>query len=194
MIDRGRPIEHVPPGKRADDPKPGDFILTHGGELFSRLIQIGQAIRFRGPDAPLAYWNHTALIVSTDGALIQALGTGVARGSLADYDGTQYTVVPIEASTEDRAEMVAFAEHFIGAKYDSATIVSIAVSLLTGLKLSFGFPGQMICSGLVARALERTTAIFDDEPSHLMPADLAKIYGVTPPSTSAPKGRPATRN
>jgi hypothetical protein len=193
VIDRDRPVEHVPPGRRARDPRPGDFILTHGGELFSRLIQIGQAIRFRGPDAPFAYWNHTALVVSEDGGLIQALGAGVSRGALADYDETQYTVVPIEASDEDRREMVAFAEHFIGAKYDRATIVSIALSLLTGLKLSFGFPGQMICSGLVARALERSTAIFDEEPSHLMPADLAKLYDVTPPSPIEPKGKPATR-
>jgi hypothetical protein len=191
VIDPRRGPEHVPPGARAVDPKPGDFILTHGGELFSRLIQIGQALRFTGADAPFAYWNHTALIVSETGDLIQALGTGVARGALADYEATQYTVVPIDASDEDRREMVAFAEHWLGAKYDWATIVSITLSLLTGLKLSFGFPGQLMCSGLVARALERTRVIFEDEPSHVMPAGLAKMFAVRPPDPPMPKGRPA---
>jgi hypothetical protein len=71
--------------------------------------------------------------------------------------------------------------------------VSIALSLLTGAKLSFGFNGQLICSGLVARALERTTAIFEDEPSHIMPAQLAKLYGAVPPPPGTPKGTPAKR-
>ena len=186
-------FEHVPPGERTPDPRPGDFILTHGGELFSRLIQIGQQLRYAGTDQPYTYWNHTALIVSNDGALVEALGAGVHRTTLAAYDQTQYTVVAIDASAEDRAEMVAFAEHWIGARYDWATIVSIGLSLLTGAKFSFGFAGQLICSGLVARALERTATIFEDEPSHVMPAGLAKMFGVTPPSANAPKGRAARR-
>ena len=88
--------------------------------------------------------------------------------------------------------MVAFAEHWVGAQYDWATIVSITISLLTGAKLSFGFAGQLICSGLVARALERTTAIFDEEPSHVVPADLAKMFDIVPPPPETPKGKPAT--
>ena len=144
-------FEHVPPGQNDPDPLPGDFILTHGGEFFSRVIQFGQGLRFIGKDHPYTYWNHSALIVSADGALIEALGPGVRRNTLADYKGTQYTVVHIEASDEDRKEMVAFAEHWVGGQYDWATIVSITLSLLTGAKLSFGFAGQQICSGLVAR-------------------------------------------
>jgi hypothetical protein len=61
------------------------------------------------------------------------------------------------------------------------TIVSIALSLLTGGKFTFGFDGQSICSGLVARALERMCAIFNRSSSHIMPADLAKYIEVEPP-------------
>src|SRR5438552_2902001 len=186
-------FEHVLPGARVPDPRPGDFILTHGGEFFSRLIQLGQGLRYTGADRQFTYWNHTALIVSAEGAIVEALGPGVRRNTLGDYDQTQYTVVHIEASDEDRAEMVAFAEHWIGARYDWATIVSIAISLVTGAKLSFGFAGQLICSGLVARALERTAAIFEEEPSHVMPAGLAKMFAVAPPPTNTPKGKPARR-
>ena len=183
-------FEHVPPGQDDPDPLPGDFILTHGGEFFSRVIQFGQGLRFMGKDRPYTYWNHSALIVSADGALIEALGPGVQRNTLASYKGTQYTVVHIDASDEDRKEMVAFAEHYVGGQYDWATIVSITLSLLTGARLSFGFTGQQICSGLVARALERTTAIFDEEPSHVMPAELAKMFDVVPPPPETPKGKP----
>jgi hypothetical protein len=185
-------FEHIPPAGGADpDPLPGDFILTHGGEFFSRVIQFGQGLRFAGKDRRFTYWNHSALIVSADGALIEALGPGVRRNTLAAYHGTQYTVVHIEASDEDRKQMVAFAEHWLGGEYDWATIVSITLSLLTGAKLSFGFAGQEICSGLVARALERTSAIFEEEPSHVMPAELARMFGVVPPPVGTPKGKPA---
>lgn len=186
-------IEHHGPGDAALDPQPGDFILTHGAELFSQLIRFGQSLRFRGADRPFTYWNHAALIVSTDGAIVEALGAGVERRSIADYGPTQYTVVRIAASPEDRSEAAAFAEHCVGHPYGWATIVSIALSLLTGAKLSFGFNGQLVCSGLVARALERTTTIFEDEPSHIMPAQLAKLFGVIPPAPETPKGRPAKR-
>jgi hypothetical protein len=186
-------VRHVGPGERFESPEAGDFILTHGAEFFSQLIRFGQQLRFRGDDNRFTYWNHAALIVSADGAIVEALGTGVIRRTLAAYDPTQYTVVRIKASVEDRTEAAAFAEHCIGLPYAWATIVSIGLSLLTGAKFSFGFSGQLICSGLVARSLERTAAIFADEPSHLMPAELAKIYRVNPPPPGTPKGRRATR-
>ena len=186
-------VEQHGPGERMADPAPGDFILTHGGELFSQLIRIGQQLRFRGADQPYTFWNHAALVVSADGTIVEALGSGVERRAIADYDPTQYTVVRITASAADRAEAAAFAEASVGHPYGWTTIVSIALSLLTGAKLSFGFNGQLICSGLVARSLERTTAIFEDEPSHIMPAQLAKLYGAIPPAPGTPKGRPAKR-
>lgn len=189
-----RAVDHHAPGERAADPEPGDFILTHGAELFSQLIQFGQRLRFSGADRPYTYWNHAAIVVTSGGAIVEALGAGVERRSLSDYDPTQYTIVRITASPEDRAEAAVFAERCVGQRYGWATIVSIAISLLTGAKFSFGFNGQLVCSGLVARALERTTAIFEDEPSHIMPAQLAKLYGAVPPPPGTPKGTPAKRS
>jgi len=194
-------FEHVPPGGRVSgtrdrggmDLEPGDFILTHGAELFSQLIRFGQQLRFHGADNVYTYWNHAALVVSADGTIVEALGTGVARRSIDEYANTQFTVVRIEASSVDRAEAAAFAERCVGLEYGYTTIVSIGLSLLTGGNFNFGFSGQMICSGLVARALERTTAIFAQDPSHVMPAELAKIYEVPPPPAGSPKGRPMKR-
>jgi hypothetical protein len=60
--------------------------------------------------------------------------------------------------------------------------VSIAYTLLTGGKFTFAIDGEAICSGLVARAMERTGAIFNRTPTHVMPADLAKYYDVEPPT------------
>lgn len=186
---------HAPAGARATDgaPQPGDFILTHGSEWTSQLIRFGQSLRYRGASAKYTYWNHTALVVDREGAIVEALGTGVARRSIHDYDPTQFTVVRIDASDADRAEAATFACSVIGAEYGWLTIASIAVSLVTGGKLSFAIDGQLICSGLVARALERTTAIFTHDPARIMPAELAELFAVDPPPPGTPKGTPPKR-
>jgi hypothetical protein len=95
---------------------------------------------------------------------------------------------------------VAFAEASVGDPYGWLTIVSIGLTLVTGAKFNFNVDGQQICSGLVSRAEERTGVIFEDsasagpkdlrEPSHIMPADLAKYYDVEPPPPGTPKGQP----
>ena len=132
-------------------------------------------------------------MVDGAGTIVEALGTGVAKRSIHDYDPTQYTVVRIDASDEDRLEAATFATSSIGARYGWVTIVSLAFSLLTGGKLAFAIDGQLICSGLVARALERTTAIFKHDPARIMPAELAEIYNAQPPAPGTPKGRPPGR-
>ncbi len=83
--------------------------------------------------------------------------------------------------------MAGFAERCLDLRYDLLNNVSIVLCYLTGTALRFGMSGQMICGELVARALERTSAVFEQDPSHMMPADLARIYRVDPP-TDQPKG------
>lgn len=184
-------IERFGPGEQVRDPQPGDFILTHGRSFYSQLIRVGQSLRFWGADRKYARWNHAAMIIDRNGTIIEALGTGVTQRSIADYTPTEYYVVRIKASDEDRQEAVRFAQYCLQTeqRYAWLEIVSIALSLLTGAKLRFGIDGEEICSGLVAKALERTSAIFEKESSHMMPADLAKYYHVEPPPPQTDKGQ-----
>ena len=161
--------------------QPGDFLLTQGHGITSRLIHFGQALRYWGADRKYAFWSHTALVVSSGGEIVEALGSGVRRSNISKYSEKSRHVVHLSGvSDSDRSQIVRFAEHCLKQKYGYLTIVSIAFSLLTGAKLSFGIDGQEICSGLVARALERAGEIFSEEPWHMMPASLAKFYDVTP--------------
>lgn len=162
---------------------PGDFILTHGSGIYSELIRFGQCFRFTGPDVKYAYWSHAALITSASGDIVEALSNGVFRRNLIVYNEKEYVLVRIEVSDDDRRQAVAYAESAIGTRYGWATIVSIALSLISGLRFSFGFDESKICSGLVAGALERTNAIFPRPATHIMPADLAKYYDVRPADT-----------
>ncbi len=183
-------VESYEAGESAVQLRAGDFILTHGRAWTSRLIRFGQRVRIHGDDRKYTRWNHAALIVDESGDLVEALGAGVTRRNIDAYEAAEYQLVRVTASDEDREQVVAFAQWAVGQPYAWLTIVSIALSLLTGAKFTFAYEGQHICSGLVARALERTGAIFNRTPSHIMPADLAKYFAVEPPPPSVPSGTP----
>ncbi len=176
------------PGEQIDNPVPGDFLLTHANAWTSRLIRFGEGLRYWGKRRKFAHWSHTALFVDDEGGIIEALGNGVQKRNVAVYRDTEYHVIHlVDASNEDRAHAVAFAEHCLNDHYGFLTIISLAITLLTASKFCFGVDGQMICSGLVARALERTGAIFQYDSWHMMPADLAEYFDVTP-TLGASKG------
>lgn len=189
----GTTFRRFGPGEevKAIDFNPGDFILTHGNTIINRLVQFGQRLRFRGANEKYAWWNHAALIVSEEGDLIEALGAGVRETKISKYRPTEYHLVRLGslATDHDREKVVRFGRSCIDLPYGKLTIISIVLGLLTGCKFTFGFDGQSICSGLVARALERTNAIFNRTPSHITPADLAKYFSVEPPEPGTDKGQ-----
>lgn len=156
----------------------GDFILIDGNHFVSGLIRFGQRIRFRGKDRPYARFNHAALVVSDSGDIVEALTKGVVKADIGKYDPSQYVLVETHTSPEDQKQILRFADRCVGMEYGWLTIASIFFGVLTGGKLSVGYQGQSICSGLVARAQERSGAIFDRLPEDIMPADLARYYEV----------------
>lgn len=177
------------PGEEAQQPVPGDFILTHGNKMYDKLIRWAQALKFRGSDRKYTRWNHAALIVREDGTLIEATGRGVVSNPLSKYEPTEYYLVHIEADPVERHNQVAFADWAVGESYGRLTILSVFLSLAFGSTIIFALQGQEICSGLVARALERTGCIFDEDPAHIMPAYLARYYQVEPPKKGTPIGK-----
>src|SRR5204862_7310721 len=80
----------------------------------------------------------------------------------------------------DPRQAVAFAERLVGQAFGFGEMAAISVSLLSSRRLAFTRKSHLICSVLVARALERTDAVFELDPSAMLPADLAKHYGVKP--------------
>ena len=159
--------------------QPGDFLLLHEPDFVSKMIRVGQRVRY---NKDYAYWNHTVLITSRNGDMIEALKGGVTFGHISKYQDVDYYLVRVNASKEDALEIVAFANSILARppKYGFGVILSIFFTLLFGWRLVFGRVGTYICSGLVASALTRGTAIFDKPPEYMTPADLAKYYNVNP--------------
>jgi hypothetical protein len=172
-------------GLSAAEYSPGDFLLTQGQSWVSKLIRIGQMFRF-GLGSPYAYWSHSALLVDSHGTLIEAMASGIEYGHLDRYRNQPYTLVRVGTtmSREDRDQAIAFARSCVGWEYGYLTFVSIALSCLTGGRLSFGREAEEVCSGLVARALERGATIFPRDPRGMTPGDLARYFGVAPPAGS----------
>jgi hypothetical protein len=163
--------------QEAQEFEPGDFILTKRRGILSKLIRTGQLIRFKGK---YAKWTHAALIVGKEGGLIEACGRGVIRSHISQYKKNDYHLIRLDemADESDRQKMVNFAEWCLRYDYGHLTIISISLCLITGWKFLFGMDNRIICSALVARALERTRVIFDKNPSFIMPADLAKYFRI----------------
>lgn len=179
-------IRRFGPGESALDLLPGDFILTHGSSSMGKVIRVGERLRFRGPDRKYTRWNHVALLVDSEGGLIEADEGGVHRAQLSKYAAVEYYLVRIQASDEERAHAVQFADWSLHQSFGWLNIISIALSLMTGVKLDIGLGNQETCSSLVARALEHAGKIMETDPARAMPADLAKQYHVEPPAADTP--------
>ncbi len=151
--------------------RPGDVMFAHTSGWIGRCIRIGQRLRFG--HSRYAKWNHCAIIVDAGGSIVEAAWPEV-RVWHVDLSDTVEAIADIHASDADRAEVVAFARACVGQHYGWLEIVSIALRLATGSRLTFGVNNTKICSGLVAEALCRTTMIFPMDPARCMPADVAE--------------------
>lgn len=154
----------------------GDIVFVHGSGFFDKFIQFGQRLRFNKNDS---FYNHVALIIDSQGTLIESTSKGVKQSHISKYENPRYQlkVVNIPASTEDRVEVLNFAKSCLSDGYSWIGLIFSALCVLSGLKFSVGFDEQFICSGLVAASLERTNAIFPRNSRSMTPADLLAYFG-----------------
>jgi hypothetical protein len=183
----GVTFETHEPGTLPSSWRVGDYLLVSAGvwrdgsrgavPMGSKLIQWGESLRFRGDRHRFAHWNH-AVWVSTD-CLIEVSGGAIVVSDHEKYRDIEFTVVHSNLTEVQREEADAFVRWVLErrAKFGFLTLTSISLSLLTGLKWSFGAPGTVICSGLVAAALGAPQ--WRENPSHIMPADLAEYADVS---------------
>lgn len=151
--------------------EPGDFLLIRTDHFASRLIRFGQ----RSYGSEDAQWNHVALYIG-QGQVAEALTKGVVISDAGKYPTARR--VCCKGSTSERLHAAEFARSCAGERYGWPTILCIAVKVLTKGRIDFGVSGTSICSGLVARSLERMGYNFNPyDPAELTPAYLAKELG-----------------
>jgi hypothetical protein len=168
------------PGKDIADPQPGDLILIRGRGPVGGLIRAVQCVRYRRrEDRPFAYWSHAALIV-TPWHLIEALPAGVMLRKIERYRYHDYHYICLNLSTSDRGRAVAFALSSLRQKYGISSFLLLAASVLLGDSFKVPDRGQHGCVALIVRALQSAGMTFEQRPSDMTPADLAKRFGVVP--------------
>lgn len=174
-------VTRHPPADFVKQTRPGDFVLVHPHHPTARLIQFGQSVRYHGAHRPYAYWTHAALLTDRQGSIVEALVSGVQKTDLSKYDHVDYAYVRTEMSDADRDEAAGYALAMVGHEYGFASDLSLLLALPFGGRFSFGANDELICSGLVATALERGPYIWQQVAGSTMPADLAKWFDVTGP-------------
>lgn len=173
-------VERYGPGDEASEYEPGDFILTHRNRPIGGLISLGQKRRFRGPDSVYAHWSHCALLVDTDGDLVEAEALGVVKAPISKYRATEYHLVRLgtELDAEGRKRSVEYANAQVGVAFGYMALAGIAIYLLTGLPVRLVRRNHQICSEMVVRALQAGGLLKDVDPDLTLPADLAKRFDV----------------
>ena len=146
------------------------------------LISLAERRRFRGADAKFAHWSHTALVVSDDGALVEAESSGVALNSIERYRDDEYHLVRLgpEFSAASRELSVDYARAQVGQGFGYLAALSAAVFLVFGVPLRISRGKHQICSELVVHALQKGGLLLDADAQMVLPADLARIYRASP--------------
>jgi len=169
------------PGETMSDPRPGDIILVRGVGWLGPSIRIFERMRHRAEkDRPFAYWSHVAMVVGRGGLLVEVLHHGVVLSKLEKYRAQEYHYVRLELSDADRRNAASYARACVRQKYGVSSFVLLAFSLLAGDRLRIPDLGQQGCAALIVRALQRAGMTFERKPADMMPADLAKRFGVRP--------------
>jgi hypothetical protein len=168
------------PGQSVAVPRSGDVILIRGRGWLGRLIRGVQRVRYRREeDHPFAYWSHAALVV-TPWHLIEVIPAGVIMHKIEKYRDHDYHYVYLELSESGRSKAVAFAYSCLRQKYGVSSFLLLAASVLLGDRFKVPDRGQHGCVALIVRALQRAGMTFEQRPNDMMPADLAKRFGVVP--------------
>ena len=166
-------------GETISDPKPGDIILIRGAGWLGCLIRLFERMRYRtAEDRAFARWSHAAIVVGRDGLLVEVLHTGVTFSRLEKYRDQDYRYIRLDLSDTDRKSAAVYACACLRQKYGVSSFLLFAASLLAGDRWRIRDRGQQGCVALIVRALQRAGVKFDRPAADMMPADLAKHFGV----------------
>lgn len=166
----------------------GDILLVNDDtgptDLLGGLIQAGEKARY-GKNAPadVVWWTHSALIVSQDGHLVEALANGVARSNILKYAHVQRKVISLDTlagrpvTQQERELVVAGALEDVGLEYNRVDFAGLAIQLLFGVDWGVNDGRADICSELVSRFTEKVIPRFQFKPGDMMPLDIDVYAG-----------------
>jgi hypothetical protein len=171
---------HCRSGEAISRPRPGDIILVRDKGWLGSLIRCLGRIRYRtAEDRSYNYWSHAALVTSSAGYMVEVGSRGVVISHIRLYRNRDYHYVWLDLSDAARGAAVQFARSCLRQKYSLRNSLLLTASIVLGERIDMPEGGHN-CVSLVARALQEAGIRFDRKPTDMMPADLAKRFGVVP--------------
>jgi hypothetical protein len=168
------------PGEVIADMQPGDIILIRGPGLLGWLIRLWARMRYRNDDLRYAHWSHVAMVLSARGHLIEVRALGVGICGIEKFRHWDFHYVRLGLSDRDRSLAVRYGYSCIGQRYGLSGFLLLALSVVLGDLFRVPDRGQQGCVALIVRALQKAGIAFDRAPPDMMPADLAKRFGILP--------------
>jgi hypothetical protein len=169
-----------PPGEIVTDLRRGDLVLIRGPGWLGRAIRLGAWRRFRKDDLRYGYWSHAALVVTHGGHLLEVHARGVGLCAIEKYRDDDFCYVRLDLSEDERERASQYARSHLGQPYDLWGFVLLGISVALGDLFRVPDTGRPGCVSLIVRALERAGLTFERAAPEMMPADLAKKFGVLP--------------
>lgn len=150
--------------------KPGDVVLFHNPHFNIMTALIHATTK--------SMWNHAALMVDHD-LLVEATANGVTHARLSEKTD-ELLVIPVPYDDEeDRLSAIAWAEARAGVRYGYLNAFICGLNnVFVGLGFVVKRTDAIICSELVAEALEHAGADFGKDSCQVSPGDLATYFGV----------------
>lgn len=160
--------------------QPGDCVLADTRGAYGRLIQFGQALRWKRHSR----WHHGAIVtqIDPDGQVwcVQMAKHGEKVKIEEIAPGRPLKIIPCPKGV-DRKKSVDYANKIVGTDYGILTIVSIAITILTpgAFRIDFRHEGTLICSAAVARSWEHGGWDCPVDPFSITPAQIDELLGDT---------------
>jgi len=150
--------------------QPGDIFLAHSPGLLSKIIRFGERIRTPSADA---FWNHSGIIMDTEGNTLEAEARGIIAGKMSSHPIS--VTIDSGMTPSQREDVLAFAQSCKGDPYSFLDDVFIGIRLLTGLHLAFHGSRSLICSEFAAKSWEHGGKIWPVlDMACVMPSNLGE--------------------
>lgn len=164
------PLRAIP-----DDPQPGDFLLTVISGTTGFWVRLAQAVI-----GDTTKYNHAALVIDSDGTLIEAMPGGARLGHLDSYRGQDvYYHRAYYLSVEERWKIADLGRQAEGVPYSFADYLALGLTYFgttpEWLRKYVSNSKRMICSQLVDECFRRAGYdLFTDGrmPENVTPGDL----------------------
>lgn len=120
------------------------------------------------------------MVVTDTGQLLEVHVDGVSLCSIERYRGSDFCYVRLDLPEAAREAAAQYAQACLGRSYDVGGFLLLALSVVLCDRLRVPDTGKPGCTSVVVRALERAGFTFERAAPEMMPADLAKKFGVLP--------------